>query len=197
VLLIVSSPSGAGKTTLCNKLLQEFSDIRFSVSHTTRPARHNEVDGRDYHFVDHETFDELVAQSAFIEWANVHANRYGTTHKEIERAETEDKDIIFDIDYQGAQQIKQHYPEAVSVFVLPPSIGELHRRLRSRGTEDEQSLETRFRAALEEIGHHQFFDYLVVNDTIETAYDKLHSILVAERARHARIAHLADAMLQG
>lgn len=195
LLLIVSSPSGAGKTTLCTRLLEEFDDLRFSTSHTTRAPRPGEVDGKDYHFIDPSRFEEMVEQNAFLEWAKVHGNRYGTSRAELAGAEADGVDLIFDIDFQGARQIKAQYPASVGVFVLPPSIEELHKRLRMRGTETPASLERRFRAALEEIGHHDLFDYLLVNDDLEIAYDNLRAILLAERCRHGRLAGVAEAML--
>ena len=196
LLLIVSSPSGAGKTTLCHKLLAEFADIRFSVSHTTREPRKGEVDGKDYHFVDAAEFDRMLEGDKFIEWAHVHGNRYGTAHDEIGAAAAEGKDLVFDVDYQGAQQIKSQYPDAVAIFVLPPSIEELKRRLWSRGTDPEEALQRRFEAALDEIAQHGLFDYLVVNDDVELAYrDGLRAILIAERQRRSRSAHLAEELL--
>lgn len=196
ILFIVSSPSGAGKTTLCNKLLAEFDNLRFSTSHTTRKPRQGEVDGEDYFFIDYDEFDKMAEDELFIEWAHVHANRYGTARAELRAAANAGKDLLFDIDFQGAQQIKKQYPDALGIFVLPPSIEELQRRLRKRGTETAHSLEQRFKAALEEIAHHDSFDYLVLNDDLEVAYDQLRSILVAERARHARVAHLAKHILE-
>jgi len=195
LLLIVSSPSGAGKTTLCHRLLAEFSDVRFSISHTTRPPRPNEVDGQDYHFVEEGVFDQMVDDELFIEWAHVHGNRYGTAHAEIRSASLDGCDLIFDVDYQGAKQIKGQYPEAIGVFVLPPSIEELKRRLSSRGTETPESLDRRFKAALNEIEHHDEFDYLLVNDVIEEAYDRLRAVLLSERIRRPRIDHMAKRLL--
>ena len=196
LLLIVSSPSGAGKTTLCSRLLAEFKDISFSTSHTTRTPRPGEVDGKDYHFVDLATFEKMVEDDLFIEWAHVHGNRYGTALSEVRGAATAGIDLIFDVDFQGARQIKEQYPGAVAIFVLPPSIEELHRRLRKRGTESPESLERRFTAALEEIGNHALFDYLVVNDELDAAYDKLRAVLIAERSRHARMVTAAEEMLK-
>lgn len=198
LLLIVSSPSGAGKTTLCRMLLAEYDDIGFSISHTTRSPRQGEVDGQDYHFVDDAGFDQMIEQEQFIEWAHVHGNRYGTSHAEIRAAAAAGKDLVFDVDYQGARQIKEHYPDAVGVFVLPPTIEELRRRLWSRGTETEGALKRRFKAALDEIAQHELFDYLVVNDDAEAAYrDGLRAILLAERNRRGRVSHLAEKLLSG
>lgn len=195
LLLIISSPSGAGKTTLCTRLLAEFPNITFSISHTTRLPRPGEVDGKDYHFVDTATFEKMVAENQFIEWAHVHGNRYGTARSEIERAAKNSVDLVFDIDFQGASQIKQQYSDAVGVFVLPPSIEELKRRLQSRGTESPESLVRRFKAALDEIAHHDLFDYLVVNDELDIAYDQLRALLIAERQRHRIMAPIAEALL--
>jgi guanylate kinase len=196
LLFIVSSPSGAGKTTLCKKLLSEFKNIRLSVSHTTRLPRPNETDGNDYHFIDNATFDKMIEKKQFIEWAHVHGNRYGTSLKEILTASQEGVDLIFDIDYQGAMQIKKNYSEAIGIFVLPPSLTELKRRLNERGTETPQSLEQRFKAALKEISHHNEFDYLLVNDNVDIAYDKLRSIILAEHIRLSRTKKIAEALLK-
>jgi guanylate kinase len=195
VLLIVSSPSGAGKTTLCHRLLAEFPDARFSVSHTTRRPRLGEVDGRDYHFVEPDAFEAMIREDAFIEWAHVHGNRYGTAHAEISAAATDRCDVVFDVDFQGAAQIKGKYPEAAAVFVLPPSLEELRRRLESRGTETKESLERRFKAAIDEISHHAEFDYLLVNDDVDTAYDRLRAVLLAERIRNRRVRASAERLL--
>jgi guanylate kinase len=195
LLLIVSSPSGAGKTTLCNRLLKEFGDLGFSISHTTRPPRPGEIDGKDYHFVDVETFTRMVDENKFVEWAHVHGNRYGTARSELAAAAEKRTDLIFDVDFQGARQIKGQYPSAVAVFVLPPSIEELRRRLTQRGTESPESMERRFKAALGEIGNHPLFDYLIVNDDLETAYDHLRAVLLSERSRQIRMAARAEEML--
>ncbi|MBI4951009.1 MAG: guanylate kinase [Myxococcales bacterium] len=195
VMLIVSSPSGAGKTTLCNRLREEFGDIRFSVSHTTRLARPNEVDGREYHFVSDAEFERMVRERAFAEWAAVHDRRYGTSKREIDAARAGARGVLFDIDYQGARQIKAHYPDAVGVFVLPPSLEELERRLRGRGTESEEATVRRLAAAKREIAHYGLFDYVVVNDELERAYERLRSVVVAERCRRARHAQRCEELL--
>jgi guanylate kinase len=197
LLFIVSSPSGAGKTTLCRRLLDEFGDLRFSVSHTTRRPRATEVDGRDYHFVDDREFERMVAADLFLEWAFVHGNRYGTARAEVDVASREGKDLVFDVDFQGARQIKARHEGAVAVFVLPPSLDELLRRLRSRGTETPESLERRFEAAQVEISQHGLFDYLLVNDDLDAAYGRHRAVLIAERIRHDRVAHLVAPVLEG
>jgi guanylate kinase len=198
LLLVLSSPSGAGKTTLTRKLLHKHPELRFSVSHTTRAPRANEVDGRDYHFVDRDTFQGLVARSAFLEWAEVHGNLYGTSFAEMDRARSIPgcSGLMFDIDYQGARQIKAKVPDVTTVFVLPPSMKELERRLRGRASETEEAVQKRFTAAQQEIEHYALFDYLVVNDDVDRAFDELRSIVVAEGARRQRRSDLAEALLR-
>ena len=198
LLLILSSPSGAGKTTLTRKLQERFPALRFSVSHTTRKPRSNENHARDYHFIDRKDFDELVEREAFVEWAEVHGNCYGTSHAEIERARSEPGccGMIFDIDYQGARQSRATQPDAVAVFILPPSMIELERRLRGRASETEEVVRRRFEAAKVEIEHYGFFDYLVVNDDVDTAFNHLEGIVLAERSRRFRRADLAERLLR-
>jgi guanylate kinase len=199
LLLILSSPSGAGKTTLTRKLQEAFPALRFSVSHTTRRPRANEHDGKDYHFIHRADFDELVEKDAFVEWAHVHENCYGTSHAEIERARAEPgcAGMIFDIDYQGARQIRAKQPDAVAVFILPPSMIELERRLRGRASDTDEVVRRRFAAAKVEIEHYGFFDYLVVNDSIESAFKHLEGIVLAERSKRFRRADLAERLLRG
>jgi guanylate kinase len=197
LLLILSSPSGAGKTTLCGRLRAEFSGLRFSVSHTTRKPRPTEVDGREYHFVEPGTFEPMIRAGAFAEWASVHGHLYGTSLNEIEVARSTASGVLFDIDFQGARQIKAHFPEAVGVFILPPSLVELERRLRGRGTEDEETTVRRLRAAQREIAEYGFFDYVVINDDIEQAYGHLRAIVLAERCRRPRHALLCERLLSG
>jgi guanylate kinase len=194
LLLILSSPSGAGKTTLTRMLLDRFPELCFSVSHTTRAPRKNELDGRDYHFVDRTHFETLVHEGAFLEWAEVHGNLYGTSIAEIERARgrTGIHGMLFDIDYQGARQIRAKAPEVVGVFILPPSMGELEKRLRGRASEPEDVVQRRFRTAQTEIEHYALFDYLIVN-----AFSHLAGIVLAERSRRGKRAHLAETLLRG
>ncbi len=198
LLFILSSPSGAGKTTLTRMLLERCPELSFSVSHTTRTPRADELDGRDYHFVDRNRFGDMVREGAFLEWASVHGNMYGTARAEINRARTLPgcAGMIFDIDYQGARQIKVQRPDAVAVFVLPPSMAELEQRLRGRASETEETLRRRFAVAEREIEHYALFDYLVVNDVAERAFDELRLITVAERARRSRRAGLAEVLLR-
>ena len=195
VMLIVSSPSGAGKTTLCSRLREAFPELRFSVSHTTRKPRPNEQDGREYHFIDHDTFDAMRQAGAFVEWARVHGHCYGTSRQEIEKAQKEGGGIIFDIDFQGARQIRARYANATSVFILPPSLGELESRLRGRGTEDEATTQRRLTNAKREIAHYGLFDYVVINDELDDADRRMQSIVWAERCRRARHAERCEGLL--
>jgi guanylate kinase len=198
LLFVLSSPSGAGKTTLTRKIQQNLPDLRFSVSHTTRTPRANEVDGRDYHFIDRPTFDRKVAEGAFLEWAEVHGNLYGTGISEIESARRAPgcSGMIFDIDYQGARQIRAKQPHVVSVFLLPPSMEELLARLRGRASETEEVVQRRFEVAQREIEHYGFFDYLIVNDDREVAFDHLRAVILAERCKRWRKAELAETLLR-
>jgi guanylate kinase len=197
ILLIVSSPSGAGKTTLTRRLLQEFSEFRFSVSHTTRQPRANEVDGQDYHFIDEKSFRQIIDENGFAEWAEVHGNLYGTSITEIDLARAAGKSgVLFDVDYQGARQIKEKFPHAIGVFILPPSMEELRRRLDGRGSDDADSRRLRFDRAREEIGHYPFFDYMIVNDELQRALTELRGIVLAEGCRQWRIAANAESLLQ-
>lgn len=196
LLLILCSPSGAGKTTLTKHLLAEVPELTFSVSHTTRAPRAGEVDGEAYHFVDRERFERMIAEGRFAEWAHVHGNLYGTSVDELERARRDGKrGIVFDIDYQGARQIKAKLPSAIGLFVLPPSMGELRRRLESRASDTKDVIERRINNARAELGHYAFFDYLVVNDDLERAKQTVVSIARAEAARRSRLAPLAESLL--
>jgi guanylate kinase len=198
LLIILSSPSGAGKTTLTRRLLKEMADLRFSVSHTTRPPRDGELDGRDYHFIGRDEFVERASNGSFVEWAEVHGNLYGTARSEIDRAMSEPGcgGLIFDIDYQGARQIRAKVPDVVGVFVLPPTMDELERRLRGRASETEEIVRRRFAVARKEIEHYALFDYMIVNDEIDRAFLHLTSIIFAERSRRFRRAESAEALLR-
>jgi guanylate kinase len=194
LLLIVSSPSGAGKTTLTNALRARFPDIRFSVSHTTRRARSNEESGREYHFTSRDRFIELIAEGRFLEWAVVHGNFYGTSQDEVDLAEGS-RCLLFDVDYQGARQIKVRRPDAVGVFILPPTMTALEQRLRGRASEDEATVQRRFHNARLEMEHYGLFDYIVENDDLARAIDQLSSILMAEECRRQRMAQKVERLL--
>jgi guanylate kinase len=188
VVIVVSAPSGAGKTTVVGQVLRELSGIHFSVSHTTRPARDEEREGVDYYFVDRAGFRKLIDEDRLLEWAEVHGNLYGTTRAELERARAEGKDVLLDLDVKGAAQVRERVPGAVTVFILPPSYAALERRLRGRGQDDEATMERRLSAAGREIGAFAAYDYLVVNDDFEACVEELASIIRAARCRVAVVA---------
>ena len=187
LMFILSSPSGAGKTTVSRRLLAHDGAIRMSVSVTTRPMRPGEVDGRDYHFVSRERFDEMVAQDAFLEWATVFGHCYGTPKAQIKAGLKDGHDFLFDIDWQGTQQLYQKAEtDVVRVFLLPPSIDELRRRLTGRGTDSAEVIAARMERARAEISHWDGYDYVVVNDDVQACFEKVCEILHAERMKRAR-----------
>jgi guanylate kinase len=197
LLVVVSSPSGAGKTTLCHRLIGEFPDIVFSVSYTTRKKRRGEEEGVDYCFVDEVAFDAMVQREEFAEWAEVHGHRYGTTVAAVRQALEGGKDVLFDIDYQGGRQIKAKFNnEAVLVFVLPPSLEELERRLRKRATDDEEVIARRLKKAHDELKQYGLYDYLIVNDELTKSYDKLRAIYLAAQCEIERVGHVAEALVK-
>lgn len=186
-MFILSSPSGAGKTTVARRLLESDGHIRMSVSATTRPPRPGEIDGKDYHFVTEASFNEMVDAGEFLEWAHVFGHSYGTPKAQVKAGIKEGQDFIFDIDWQGTQQLYQKMEtDVVRVFLLPPSIDELRRRLTSRGTDSAQTIDSRMERARAEISHWDGYDYVVVNDDIEACFNKVCQILAAERMRRAR-----------
>ncbi len=195
--LIVTSPSGAGKTTLVRRLLARFGDMAQSVSVTTRAPRMGEVDGHDYHFVTATDFSTMVARGAFAEWAEVHGHRYGTSLEKMEAARDRLRGMVFVIDTQGARQLKARVPDAVGVFVLPPSMEVLEGRLRGRGTDSDETIARRMHNARGELTHYGLFDYVVINDDLDTASDELCSIVTAERARRWRRAGAAERVIHG
>jgi guanylate kinase len=195
ILLVVSSPSGAGKTTLARRLAKEHN-LHFSVSYTTRKPRTGERQGIDYHFVSDEEFARMVQGQLFAEWAVVHGNRYGTAIDTVNEAIEKGVDCLFDIDYQGGRQIRQQWPDdSVLCFILPPSLAELERRLRNRGTESAEVIESRLAMAKKELAHYKTYDYLVVNEELETAYSELSAIYGAARCARSRNEPRAQALL--
>lgn len=182
VLLILSSPSGAGKTTLARRLLDEFDRTEFSVSYTTRPPRKNERDGIDYVFVDSERFQQMIASGELAEWAEVHGNYYGTSRTAVDTALVGGRDVVFDVDWQGARQLVAQWPDdAVRVFVLPPDLETLEARLRGRGTDPEDVIRRRLAKAVDEMTHYQEYQHVIVNDDLERAYDILRAIYLVRR----------------
>jgi guanylate kinase len=194
-LIVVSGPSGAGKSTVMERVLAELDRLRFSVSHTTRPPRPGEREGVQYYFVDEERFSKLRQDNAFLEWATVHAHRYGTSRSEYERAVKDGVDLLLDLDVQGAAQVRLRFPDAVTVFILPPSFEALERRLRGRGAGDERSTEQRLRAAAEELPLYKEYDYTVINDDLDRTVDNLKAIVRAARCRTALVEPDADGIL--
>jgi len=186
VLFVVSAPSGAGKTSLCRELIDSFADLRQSVSFTTRPMRIGEQDGVDYHFVDHGTFQQMIAAQQLAEWAQVHDNLYGSSQATLQQAALEGIDLLLDIDCQGAAQLKKNCRQGVFIFILPPNIAELERRLRGRGTDSDEVIGRRLNNAEQEISQASWYDYLIVNDEFKTAFQQLSSIVIAERCRAVR-----------
>jgi guanylate kinase len=190
-MLVLSSPSGAGKTTIARSLLENDKDITLSVSHTTRAKRKGETEGKDYHFVDKETFAQMRDAGAFLEWAVVFDNYYGTTLEPVEQALAAGRDVLFDVDWQGAETLrKAAIGDVVSVFILPPSATALEERLRSRAEDAEDVVKRRMRGASNEIQHWNEYDYVVVNSDIEQSVAALRAILAAERLRRTRLTGL-------
>jgi guanylate kinase len=187
LMLVLSSPSGAGKTTLSRKLLDADANVELSVSITTRPQRPGEVDGRDYHFIDRERFDAMVKKGELLEWAEVFGNLYGTPRAPVEEALAAGRDVLFDIDWQGTQQLREKVRgDMASIFVLPPTIRELERRLRARALDNERVIKGRMAKAGDELSHWPEYDYVIINDDIEKAFAQVCAVLGVERLKRER-----------
>ena len=193
LMLVLSSPSGAGKTTIARALLEAETGIESSISHTTRKKRKGEKEGRDYHFVDQDEFARMRDRGAFLEWAEVFDNYYGTPRAPVERALKEGRDVLFDVDWQGAANLRAEAPDdVVSVFILPPSAADLERRLSVRAEDPPDVVRTRMRGASNEIRHWQEYDYVIVNHDLELSVSTVRAILIAERLRRTRLTGLKD-----
>ncbi len=186
LLFVVSGASGTGKTTLCREMVKVFPDLKFSISHTTRPRRPGDEEGRDYFFVSPEEFQRMIDRGDFVEWAEIYGHRYGTSQGMLQEARARGMDLILDIDVQGAAQLKQKNLPGIFVFLFPPSMTELKRRLMDRRTEGKEALSERLRKARDEIAEARWYDYLLTNDDLETAKQQLRSIITAEYCRRER-----------
>lgn len=186
LFLVVSAPSGTGKTSICREVMRMFPEIRFSVSYTSRPPRPGEINGKDYFFVVREEFEAMIARGEFVEWAENYGQLYGTSSVFLDGLAKENRDVILDVDPRGARAIKARYPEAIFVFILPPSLEELKNRLRKRGHEDEAALAVRFGNAMAEMEEVVWYDYIVFNDKLPESIDLLRSIYLAEKNRWIR-----------
>ena len=183
-LYVVAAPSGAGKTTLVRLLFENDPGIRVSISTTTRAPRPGEEDGREYHFVDVEDFLEMVSRGEFLEWAEVHGNYYGTSKSWIEAQMSVGNDVLLEIDWQGAQQVRKAFPQAIGIFILPPSLPTLKERLAGRGTDSTEVIARRFAAARDEMRHVDEFEYVIINDDLQQALANLRSVVAAARLRY-------------
>ncbi|ATE61795.1 guanylate kinase [Thauera sinica] len=199
-LFVVTAPSGAGKTTLVRGLLQRDERVQLSISYTTRPPRPGEEDGREYHFVDIPTFRTLRDRGEFLEWAEVHGNYYATSKVWLKEQIAAGRDTLLEIDWQGAQQVRKVFPDAVGVFILPPSLEELERRLRGRNTDSDDVINRRLLAARGEMRHVSEFDYVIINNELQIALEDLVAVVRAARLRygtqHARLPHYFDFLEQ-
>jgi len=192
LMMVLSSPSGAGKTTLSRMLLTEEQNIALSISVTTRPRRPGEVNGRHYHFIDRKRFDQLRRDGELLEFAEVFGNFYGTPRKPVEKALKHGRDVLFDVDWQGTQQLRKRAPaDLVSVFILPPSSGELARRLHTRAQDDKKVIRARMAKAADEMGHWAEYDYVIINRDLDRAFGDVRAILAAERLKRSRQAGMS------
>jgi guanylate kinase len=187
LILILSAPSGAGKTSLCRELFKTFPDMKESVSYTTRAPRSGEIDGEAYHFVSNEVFEFMVAEDAFAEWAEVHGNKYGTALRTLEEARKYGVDLVLDIDCQGARRLKEQFEGGVYVFIMPPSMEELRRRLEHRSSDAQEVIERRITRAADEIRESSWYDYIIINDDFDVACRELAAIVIAQRRKTFRM----------
>lgn len=196
ILYTVSAPSGAGKTSLVNALVKSNPEVCVSVSHTTRPRRPSEEDGVNYHFVSHETFEQMLGEGAFLEHAQVFGNYYGTSQRWVEETLAAGMDVILEIDWQGAAQVRHLLPDTVSLFILPPSLSSLRQRLTGRGQDDEAVIEARMREAINEISHYAEADYLIVNDDFTLALAQFQALITSQHLRREVQADRYQALLK-
>jgi len=196
LLIVVSAPSGTGKTTICKKMMEIIPDLRFSVSYTTRTPRQGEEHGKDYYFIDEAEFRRKVTEGEFAEWAENYGHLYGTSFVEVKRLLDNKIDILLDVDPRGAKSLKEKYPDGIFVFVLPPSIDVLEARLRGRGSEKDDMLRMRLNKAMDEMREALWYDYVIVNERIEDSLDALRSIYIAEKCKRKQVPRLLQAVLK-
>lgn len=196
VLLVLSGPSGAGKGTICHKLREKRNDLSYSVSATTRAPRKGEVDGKDYFFITIDRFKEMIANDEMLEYAEIYGNYYGTPKPYVMNILDQGKDVVLEIDPQGALQIKKHFPDAIFVFIVPPSLDELTKRIYNRGTDSEEVIKRRLSAATSELEYASKYDYIIVNDEVEKATNKVSNIIDAERNRAVRTFFIVNKICQ-
>jgi guanylate kinase len=195
LVFVVSAPSGTGKTTLCRAMTRIFPGLHYSISHTTRQQRPGDENGQDYHFISPQEFQQMIDRSEFVEWAEIYGHRYGTSRAVVEKVLEEGRDVILDIDGQGAKQIHDKKLPGAFLFLLPPSLEELERRLSNRRTERKAAMEERLRKAKAEMAEAYWYDYLIVNDELEKAQEQLQAVILAEHCRRERMSELLDEIL--
>jgi guanylate kinase len=195
LVFVVSAPSGTGKTTLCRAMTRIFPGLHYSISHTTRQQRPGDENGKDYHFISPQEFQQMIDRSEFVEWAEIYGHRYGTSRAVVEKVLEEGWDVILDIDGQGAKQIHDKKLPGAFIFLLPPSLEELERRLSSRRTERKAAMEERLRKAKAEMDEAYWYDYLIVNDELEKAQEQLQAVILAEHCRRERMSEFLDEIL--
>lgn len=194
-MFVVSAPSGTGKTTLCRAMAPIFPGLYYSISYTTRPPRPGDENGKDYHFISPEDFQKMIKEGKFAEWAEIYGHRYGTSKTILEKAQEEGRDVILDIDGQGARQLRDKDLGGVFIFILPPSWAELKQRLSSRKTEGKAALEERLRKARAEMAEARWYDYIIINEELEKAQEQLKAVILAEHCRRKRMAEALEDLL--
>lgn len=196
-IIIISGPSGCGKSTLIHKLLAKFPELQFSVSHTTRPPRPGEVHGREYYFVSQPVFQKMLGKNEFAEWAEVHGHRYGTSRREILGKSSKSRTLVLDLDVQGARNLKRQFPEALAIFVVPPSLAELKKRLRKREQKWNKETQSRLQMALKELHEYRLYEYAIVNRDLRQAFGELSCLYVAFGLRMARNEDKVKKLIRG
>ncbi|MFC1533083.1 guanylate kinase [Thermodesulfobacteriota bacterium] len=185
-IYVFSGPSGVGKSTLIKKLRERVKDLGYSISHTSRKPRDNEANGLDYHFVDRDMFNRMIDEGAFVEWATIYGDLYGTSFSGLRDQVGQGLDVLLDLDSQGAKNIKEHFQDSILIYILPPSLDVLEKRLRRRATDGDDVIDLRIRQARDELLNCEWYEYLIINDTIEKAFGEAESIIVSDRCRNTR-----------